>query len=126
MSSPIGDTGVVVSLLLDNGRVALLAIVILLAEVGFFTWRARLSRRHALTIPTLLAGLWMMVALYTSLAGGHPLWIIMFLLMSLAAHIGDLYTRLVLDNRVLDNRDEEGFQRPRMRGSRASRRPSPM
>jgi hypothetical protein len=61
-----------------------------------------------------------MAALYVALSHGSPVLVVMFLLLSLAAHATDIYVRLV------GEQDGAADHRPRMRGSSASRKPSPM
>jgi hypothetical protein len=107
--------------LLAQGALAAFALAILAAEIAWFAWHARASRLHRATLPTLLAGTSIMAALYIVLSDGSSALAVAFLLLSLAAHVTDLYIRMVLERqgRSMD-------QRPRMRGSSASRKPSPM
>jgi hypothetical protein len=103
--------------MLEDGALAAFALIVLAAEIAWFAWHARASRLHLATLPTLLAGTSIMAALYVVLSGGAALLSVGFLLLSLGAHATDLYVRMVI---------EKPFQRPRMRGSSASRKPSPM
>jgi hypothetical protein len=101
----------------SEGRIAIIALAVLFAELAWLIWRGRISMAHAAFLPTTLAGLTMMIALYIALSGGGALWIAIFLLLSLAAHLIDVFGRLAA---------KDGVQRPRIRGSSASRKPSPM
>ncbi|NJR13284.1 MAG: hypothetical protein HC779_02060 [Phyllobacteriaceae bacterium] len=106
-----------VAALVQDGRIALFALAILATEIIWFIWRGRISPRHARTVPTLFAGTFMMAALYLALSGGSTALLIVLLICSLWAHATDIYVRLFSDGTP---------QRPLIRGSSASRKPSPM
>jgi hypothetical protein len=83
--------------LIRDGGLAAFALAVLACEIAWFIWRARASRLHLSTIPTLLAGTSIMAALYVALSDGSAVIVVAFLLLSLAAHAIDLYVRVVLD-----------------------------
>jgi bacteriorhodopsin len=102
--------------LLAEGRLVAFALAVLIAEILWFALRARHSPVHRRSLPTLFAGTFIMAALYAVMTGASPLVAVAFLLASLGAHMTDMRIRLA----------ETADQRPRMRGSSASRNPSPM
>lgn len=77
-----------------NGRVALIAIFILIAELSVFIWWGRTYSRLALMIPNALSGLAMLGALLVAMRGVDPVWILVFLSLGFVAHVMDLWMRL--------------------------------
>ena len=82
----------------DDGLVALIAIYILVGELGVFVWWGRSIPNLALMIPNALSGLAMLGALLVAMRSANPFWILVFLSLGFVAHLADLWLRLGRQN----------------------------
>ncbi len=82
----------------NDGLVAIIAIFILVGEMSVFIWFLKTEPKFGLMIPNALSGIAMLCALLVAMRGANPLWILVFLSLGFAAHLTDLWLRLVRQN----------------------------